>query len=257
MALPGAGKRLKPPKGKGQKFRDTSAQVFSVLSSMPSSQDDPAGVTMLQDVGIFAAAGASFAGPVGGFIGAGIGLFKSIFTIGARRKAQRQRKRNAITKHREQKQLLDTRFVEGRLSQLQTAGRSVRSSKNQWETYLHQSLGEELKRAKAPPRPLSFSQTGRIAKISSAQYSKILLAQSTVIAGKASDKIRSQAQTLEEIEKLKDDINRASKDIEETNLRFDDIDSSNIDKAYKHSKAYNIAKDKGRIRKIEQRLEDI
>ena len=257
MALPGAGKRLKPPAGKGVKFRDGAAQVANVLSKFPVSQDDPAGVTILTQTGSYAAIGASFAGPVGGIIGAGIGFFTSIFTTAARRKRMMLEKRNRIRQFKEQKKDLDTRFVEGRLSQLQQAGRSVRSSKQKWETYLHQSIGEELARAKAPQRPLSFSQTGRIAKIKSAQYDKLLLSQSVVIAGKASDRVRTQKKTLEEIERFKDDIEDSSRDLQNDGTYFDDINSSNIDQVFGHSSAYKIAKDSDRVKRLEKRLERI
>ena len=259
MPLPGAGKRLKPPKGKGIKFRDKAAQVAKVTSQLAmNNPGDPAGIGLVVDTTHYAAMGATFAGPVGGIIGAGIGFFKGIFSWAARAKAKRIAKQNRIRQAKEAKQLLDTKAIEGRVAQLETAGRSLESSQHEWETYLHQSLAQELARSKAPPRHLSFSQTGRTSKIQSAQYEKILLAQSTIIADKASERVLNQEKALEEINKYKEEIEGASRDVEANpNLAFNDIDSSNIDQVWGHSSAYRIAQDKSRVKKIEKRLDTL
>ena len=254
MALPGAGKRLKPPKGKGVKWRDVAGQVASSPALQPN-QDDPALVSIGKTTVAYSATGMAFAGPIGAGVGAVVGFFAGIFGASAREKAELAKMRERVRQYAESKQKIDTQFVEARISQLGHAGRAVRSDVNQIEQYLHQSLGQELNQIVRPKRVTSFSQTGRIGKIQSSQFDKVLLAQSKVISDKTSQTLAGRRRTLEEIEDWKEDIENADTEVTRQ-YGHERWASQNLDKEVGHSEAYKIAEDKERSKELRRRLEN-
>ena len=253
MALPGAGKRLKPPKGKGVKWRDISAQSSEILLSQ-YNPDNPSGVNMLTQTTGYAAAGFAFGGPIGGVIGGVVGGVFSLFSASAREKEELRKKREYLYQYGEAKQRVDTQFVEGRTQQLSRLGTGVRADVRQIEKYLHQSLGAEISSVQRPVRTLSFSQTGRMGKIQSSQYEKLLLAQSKIVSDKTTATLSGRKKALRNIEEWREEIEGADTEVKAA-WRTEEWGVKNLDKAYKSSEAYDIAKDKGRTERIRRQLE--
>ena len=255
MALPGAGKRLKPPKGKGVKVRDVMGDIASspVWTSNP---DDPPLLTVGKYAGYGAAVGFAYGGPIGGAIGGVVGFFGGLFSAKAREEKRLREMRQRVEQYAVEKQDLDTRFVEGRKRQLQEAGRGLRGDINQWETYLHQSIGQEIARIATPERILSFGQTGRAGKITSSQFDEVLLAQSKVITEKTGRTISAKNKALAEIEELQADIEGADTDVTRQ-YGHERWAVKNLDKEVGHSEAYKIAKDESRLKRIERSLERV
>ena len=254
MALPGAGKRLKPPKGKGVKFRDMAGDIAS-MPIFESNPNDPALLSIGKTTGTYALSGFAFGGPIGGVIGGAVGFISSIFNLNAREEAELARMRAYVEKYARAKQQQDTRLVEARISQLGQTGRAVRSDVNRISTYLHQSLGAELNAIKRPTRVTSFSQTGRLGAIQSSQFDKVLLAQSRVISDKTTATLAGRRRALEDIEEWKEDIEGADRDVVRQ-YGHERWAYKNLDKEVKHSKAYEIAKDEDRTTRLRRQLEN-